>query len=74
MVLVARGLANELRGSIGTRISDGKVFKIDFCYLGARALQASWISNRSRGPPAAPGPLAGRPVPDCLRSRMPEVL
>ena len=27
MVLVARGLASGLKGSIGTRISDGKVFK-----------------------------------------------
>ena len=27
MVLVARGLASGLKGSIGARISDGKVFK-----------------------------------------------
>ena len=48
MTLVARGLVSGLGGSIGARISAGKVFKTSYLTIFEdRALQASWISDKS---------------------------
>ena len=57
MILVARGLASELRGSIGTRISDEKVFKIYFLVISKIDTQnpkSGAQLKAKEGPPHAP--------------------
>ena len=74
MVLAARGLANELRGSIGRRISDGKVFKIDFSAISKIDIESQmWISAKGKGRKVSTRSWAD-PSRICLRSRMLEVI